>query len=172
MRTDRTWTIGEVAHATGVQRPTLLSWTQRGHLQFLDERRPGEFREFDTSAVAYTAAFAVLADYGSAMDAARIMERATNRQGAYWQKAIAAAVDGTRVNLLVKKYRYNGVLELDAEVQIGPGLEAQRDAFANATRSGVRLSGNINISEAASDPVMVIDIGGAIAGALKVLPSA
>ena len=165
----KTYTLGEVAVALGLPRPTLLSWAQRGYLRFLDDREPGVAREFSRDDVAYTAAFAVLARGGSsASDAAKIMECATGSQRSYWRDAIRKAISGAEVNVLAKRYAYKGVEEIEAELHCGSDLEGRRRALADGTREGAQIDApNVDLTEAPPDVVVIYEIGAAIAKAIR-----
>jgi hypothetical protein len=166
------YTLGQVASAIQVPRPTLLSWTQRGYLEFLDERQPGEPREFDRNEVAYTAAFAVLARCGGgdAMGAGQMMQAATRRQRSYWLKAVDHAAQGKNVYVLAKRYTYKGVGQIEAQLFVGDGLQHQLSAFEDATQEGVRHGSDKKLPSSTDQFTFVVPIGKAIAAALNSLP--
>lgn len=168
----QTFTLGQVASAIQVPRPTLLSWTQRGYLRFLDERLPGEPREFDRNEVAYTAAFAVLARCGGgdAAGAGQMMQNATKGQRSYWHKAIDSAVDGKDVYVLAKRYTYKGAAQIEAQLHIGLGLQVHLSAFEDTTQEGVRLGSDNKPPSSTDQFTFVVPVGKAIAAALKSLP--
>jgi hypothetical protein len=166
----QTFTLGQVAEAIRVPRPTLLSWTQRGYLPFLNDRAEGEPREFDLNEVAYTAAFAVLARCGGgdAMGAAQMMQDAINNQRRYWKRAINDSQEGKSLYLLAKRYTYKGVAQIEAELYIGTGLQAHLRNFEDPTLEGVG-PGSDRESPATDQVAFAVPIGRAIAGALKAL---
>jgi len=139
---------------------------------------------------AYTAVLTHLQQWGlSQADAAEAMQFALVGQEAYWREAIDGAVGGVDINLFVKRYHYLGVQKIEAQLFVPSpkrpedwenldnwlpvltGLEAQRDAFADATRTGARRDAPDagDASDSPRDPVVTFEIGTVIAEALRPL---
>ncbi|MEO8100574.1 MAG: hypothetical protein ABI811_22945 [Acidobacteriota bacterium] len=114
----RFFSLGEVAAAVGIPRPTLFAWAQKGYLPFLDEgRAAGEDRRFDQDEVAYTAALSFVAERTGGVSAALgIMEKA-RYGGGMWNKALEIAKSAQLLDdegcLLVRQHVWKGVSEVD-----------------------------------------------------------
>jgi hypothetical protein len=109
---DETYTLGTVAAAVGVPRATLLSWVQRGRLEFLPWHTFGEARQFRRADVAYVAALAALAKHMDAIVAAEIMRKGMGGQPEYWPAHVERGFE--RIDVCVA--RYSGRPDFDAEV--------------------------------------------------------
>jgi len=141
---------------------------------------------------AQNAVLTLLQDWGlSPADAAKALQFAIRRQETFWAEAIDAAEAGVDVDLFVKKYTYNGLPQIEAELFVPApkrpedrekldnwlpalvtGLIAQRRAFADADRKGALIDApDMDTSEPPRDPVVTFEIGTVIAEALKLLPS-
>jgi hypothetical protein len=168
----QTYTLGQVASAIQIPRPTLLSWTQRGYLPFLNDRAEGEPREFDQNDVAYTAAFAVLARCGGgdAMGAAQMMQDVFKDQRSYWHKAIKASKEDKSVYILAKRYTYKGAAQIEADLHVGDGLQTHLSVFEDPTASGDRVGSERESSSPTDQFTFAVPVGKAIAAALKTLP--
>lgn len=173
---NQTFLLGDVAAAIRVTPRALAEW---------DIPRADE-ATFTRNEVSYAAVIAQLHRFGLAPSAAATaMRSAVENQEEYWQHAIDSAVSGSEVNLFYKTYEYNGADYVEAElfvpvprtntddaatwVSFATGLEAQRNAFADAVRKGEILGGAVDTSESV-DPVVTFEIGSTIRSAVKALP--
>jgi hypothetical protein len=94
----------------------------------------------------------------------------TKGQRSYWHKATNSAVDGEDVYVLAKRYTYKGAAQIEAQLHIGPGLQAHLSGFEDTTQEGVRLGSDNKLPTSTDQFTFVVPVGKAIAAALKSLP--
>jgi hypothetical protein len=158
---DETYTLGTVAAAVGVPRATLLSWVQRGRLEFLPWHTFGETRQFSRADVAYIAALAALAKHMDAIVAAKVMREAMRGQTEYWPAHVDRGFE--RIDVCVA--RYSGRPEIHAEVWFDS--LPQVGIFLKSTERGEQ-TGDADAKDPARSTALY-SVGQAVSAALEAL---
>lgn len=169
-------TPADVADALGIPRPVPASWVQHGYLPFFDDRRLGR------DDIAFAAAFAAVAALIGAAHAAQVMRQVVNDQPRYWTKALEVAISRkAKVYILIRRYDYNGLGQLEAALRIGADLQRELAIFGDPTQKGERVRDWSNVGDAIAreeheihqahelPKTAALPVGEHIAAALRVL---